>query len=364
MSVTVRMLDRRNAVVTREQLADLLVDAVKNGASVGFLWPLDRVAVAEYWKQACASIGEDFSLWVAEDDAGRIVGSVQLDRCRKQNGRHRAEVQKLFVHSECRGRGISSQLLAAAEAHARGIGCSLLVLDTEAGSLAESVYQHLGWRKAGEIPMYAGKPSGELIPTAYHYKLIGPAPPELQLVTPAREHLASHVAVLKTGWHANNMRRDEAAREALEEIEKNADAYLARQIDREAKGPPVKLPDGSEWPRIPGYVLWMWDGEYCGSIGFRWVPGTTELPTHVLGHIGYGVVPWKRQRGYATRALALMLERVRAEGLAHVEITCDPDNVASQRTIVANGGVLVDRFMPPPACGPMEKLRYRIAIPS
>ena len=70
----------------------------------------------------------------------------------------------------------------------------------------------------------------------------------------------------------------------------------------------------------------------------------------------------KRQRGYAKRALALMLARVSGEGLAHVEITCDTDNVASQRTIVANGGMLVERFTPPAICGPGEKLRYRIAM--
>ncbi len=86
------------------------------------------------------------------------------------------------------------------------------------------------------------------------------------------------------------------------------------------------------------------------------------MPPYTLGHIGYSVVPWKRQRGCAKRALALMLERIRAEKLPHVEITCDPDNVASQRTIVANGGVLVERFTPPPMCGHGEKLRYRVTM--
>jgi predicted acetyltransferase len=41
----------------------------------------------------------------------------------------------------------------------------------------------------------------------------------------------------------------------------------------------------------------MWDGEFCGSIGLRWLPGTEELPPHCLGHIGYAVVPWKRRLG-------------------------------------------------------------------
>ena len=55
-------------------------------------------------------------------------------------------------------------------------------------------------------------------------------------------------------------------------------------------------------------------------------------------------MPWKRGRGYATRALALMLPEARKEGLDHVELTTDPDNLPSQKVITANGGALVERF--------------------
>ena len=184
----------------------------------------------------------------------------------------------------------------------------------------------------------------------------------MELVRPAREHLPSYVAALEAGWSFDNLRGPKAAQEALARIEKDSDEFLRLQVDREAKGPPITMPDGTTVPRLPGYVLWMWDGEFCGLIGFRWQPGTTALPPYTLGHIGYSVVPWKRRRGYAKRALALMLERIRGENLAHVDITCDLDNVASQRTILANGGVLVERFTPPAMCGPAEKLRYRVTI--
>ena len=108
----------------------------------------------------------------------------------------------------------------------------------------------------------------------------------------------------------------------------------------------------------------MWDGEFCGSIGFRWQPGTAELPSHVLGHIGYSVAPWKRQRGYATEALRQILDDAAVEGLPFVVLTTDVDNVASQRVIEANGGVLVDRFTKDLAYGGSCGLRFRIALSS
>ena len=95
---------------------------------------------------------------------------MQLAPCLKPNGRHRGEVMKLLVHRRARGRGIASALLAALEAHAHATGLSLLVLDTEAGSPAEALYRHLGWRYGGSIPGYALTPDGAPHATVYLYK--------------------------------------------------------------------------------------------------------------------------------------------------------------------------------------------------
>ena len=97
----------------------------------------------------------------------------------------------------------------------------------------------------------------------------------MDLVRPALEHLRSYRPALERGWSPDNIRFDE------------------RMVDREAAGGPITLADGSQARRLPGYRLWMWDGEFCGSIGFRWQPGTNALPATVLGHIGYAVVPWR-----------------------------------------------------------------------
>ena len=184
----------------------------------------------------------------------------------------------------------------------------------------------------------------------------------MQLVRPSLDRLPSYVAALKRGWSPDNIRGAAASIDELERIEKDPRAFVDSLTDREAKGPPITLPDGTTAPRLPGFRLWLWDTEFCGSIGLRWQPGTSELPPHVLGHIGYAVVPWKAGRGYARRALKLMLEHARAERLRYVEITTDPDNVASRRVIEVNGGVLVERFQRPAQYGGTDALRFRIAL--
>ena len=183
----------------------------------------------------------------------------------------------------------------------------------------------------------------------------------LKLVVPSLDYLPAYIAALKTGWSVDNL-RPEVAIEELAKIEKDAAEFLRSKNDRDASGGPITLPDGSVVPRIPGFNRWMWDGEFCGSIGFRWQPGTTALPPHCLGHIGYSVVPWKRGTGCATRALGLMLDEARKVGLPFVELTTDPANIASQKVIAANGGVLHEEFIKPPQFGGVRGLRYRIVF--
>lgn len=182
----------------------------------------------------------------------------------------------------------------------------------------------------------------------------------MELIWPSAAALPSYRKALEQGWSPNTV-RPEAAREELARIDADPVAFVASLVDKEAKGAPIKLPDGTFAKRLPGYARWMWDGEFCGSIGYRWQPGTVELPPHVLGHIGYTVVPWKQGRGYATRALGLLLEEI--ADIPFVELTTDLDNVPSQKVILANGGYLVERFRKPAAYGDSEGLRYRIDLP-
>jgi predicted acetyltransferase len=182
------------------------------------------------------------------------------------------------------------------------------------------------------------------------------------LVRPSRVELPAYGEALARGWSPDNVRGADAAREQTAAIARDADRFLARLDDERAEGGPILLPDGSTVPRLPGVVRWIWDGDFCGSIGLRWQPGTPALPAHVLGHIGYAVVPWKRRMGCATRALASILPEARRRGLPWVELTTDPDNLASQKVILACGGRPIERFRKPAVYGGGDGLRFRIDL--
>ncbi|KOG29324.1 GNAT family N-acetyltransferase [Streptomyces resistomycificus] len=161
-----QLLDRVDA------LAELLVDTVDDGASIGFLAPLDRDTAAEWWRERAEGVAAGrLAVWAAHD-GGRTLGTVSLAFPDKPNSRHRAELVKLMVHRRARGRGLGRRLLATAESAAAGAGVWLLHLDTETDSLAERLYTTAGWTRAGVIPDYAADPAGVLRPTTLYYKRV------------------------------------------------------------------------------------------------------------------------------------------------------------------------------------------------
>jgi predicted acetyltransferase len=191
----------------------------------------------------------------------------------------------------------------------------------------------------------------------------------MRLVRPATEHLAAYMAALRRGWSPNTT-RPEAAGEELQQIAADAAGFLAWMDDPEGRGPLVTLPDGQRVQRLPGLRRWMWsdapgladDERFVGGMSLRWAADRGPLPSHVLGHVGYAVVPWHNGRGHATAALGQMLDIARAHGLPFVELTTDPENLASQRVIAKNGGVLLEHFIKDAAYGGTPGLRFRIDL--
>lgn len=159
-------------ISTAGDLGSLLADVVADGSSLGFLAPLDETIAADWWRGLAPSVADGrLAVWAAHDGE-RVTGTVSVGFVDKPNGRHRAEIFKLMVHSSARGRGLARSLLAVAEQEAADAGVTLLILDTETGSPAESLYRSGGWTAGGVIPDYAADPAGVLHPTTLFFKKV------------------------------------------------------------------------------------------------------------------------------------------------------------------------------------------------
>lgn len=157
------------------QLARLLADTVAAGASVGFLAPLADETAAVWWRQRVEAVSAGrLTVWTAQD-GDTVLGTVSLAPADKPNSGHRAEIAKLMVHPDARGRGVGRLLLSTAERAASDAGVTLLHLDTETDSPAERLYRSAGWTRAGVVPDYAANPAGELRPTTIYYKRLPPS---------------------------------------------------------------------------------------------------------------------------------------------------------------------------------------------
>lgn len=131
MNITIRRVGAEQAAACVPGLAEVLVDCVEGGAS---------------------------------------VGTVQLITALPDNQPHRADVAKMLVHRRARRQGIAARLLVALDEAARAEGRTVLVLDTVTGGDAERLYARSGWVPVGSVPRFALRPDGTPCGTTFFYK--------------------------------------------------------------------------------------------------------------------------------------------------------------------------------------------------
>ena len=171
----------------------------------------------------------------------------------------------------------------------------------------------------------------------------------LELIVPAMAH-KDQVMAFRSEMLENASSFDGCA--GLNEVE-TYEQWLDFRGREEAKG----------WaPSRTWLAVRRSDGRVVGIVNYRPSP----LPDFLLqygGHIGYCIRPSQRRKGYAKEQLRLTLERCREAGEKKVLVTCDPANAASERTILANGGVLASEVEDKPGLGGSGVIRrYWITI--
>jgi len=98
--------------------------------------------------------------------------------------------------------------------------------------------------------------------------------------------------------------------------------------------------------RVPDSVFFLLDEErdrLLGAVNIRHYLNDSLLREG--GHIGDGIRPTERRKGYATEMIRLALDECRKLGIRRVLMTCDRDNIGSARSIVKNGGVLENEIV-------------------
>ncbi|PEU79212.1 GNAT family N-acetyltransferase [Bacillus anthracis] len=103
----------------------------------------------------------------------------------------------------------------------------------------------------------------------------------------------------------------------------------------------VNLPQS--W--VPDSTYWLVtdNNRIVGAVNIR--HGLTEHLFNAGGHIGYGIRPSERRKGYATKLLELSLEKTKKLNITRALVVCDEVNTASEKTILHNGGVRDDDFI-------------------
>jgi GNAT superfamily N-acetyltransferase len=150
-------------------LADVLLDAVDDGAGISFMQGLTWSEAEAWWRNLISVATARTVILVARDPEG-IVGTAQLQPAWAPNQPHRADVAKLIVHRRGRGKGVARALMDALEQHAREQRFTLLLLDTCKGGAAEKLYTSMGWVRVGEVPDFALNADGSWCDTVFFYK--------------------------------------------------------------------------------------------------------------------------------------------------------------------------------------------------
>jgi GNAT superfamily N-acetyltransferase len=174
MSIHIRQVNHAELETLTPALSRLLVDTVNGGSPMGFPAPFTREQARDYWLSVRPELLAGSRVLLVAFTVDGPAGSAQLELSTSPNGRHRAEIQKLFVSRALRDKGVGRALVATLHDTARARRRSLLLLNTRRGDPAEAFYKRLGYHQVGLIPGWTVGPTGERYDHVTLYQELGP----------------------------------------------------------------------------------------------------------------------------------------------------------------------------------------------
>jgi len=147
----------------------LLKDAVEVGGTIGFMLPMTEDKLNRYWNGVARDMEAGERELLAAIEHGKVIGAIQIAYQKAESTSHRADLQKLIVHSSEHRRGIARALLVDALERMPALGIAMYTITTFKEGVAEALVRSLLFTRFGVMPHYGLTPDGKLHDASMHY---------------------------------------------------------------------------------------------------------------------------------------------------------------------------------------------------
>lgn len=298
-----------------------------------FLDNMDEEDSVDRWESMIESQNEKSQIRVYEED-GKVLGVIKYGEPKDtMNGRFNAEIQILYVEPNMKGKGIGTKLFKYAKDYfLKNNMNNLIIWCLKGNQKSIRFYEKMGGKIALSRKDVVHKIEVEEV--GLEYKLsdeIILVKPSIELEEQVLDYMQEHYDNGETVVHASSLLdKMDSYIEWLKILEKNS---KKETVDK-------------NWTVSSEFLgVRKKDKKVVGMINIRHEL-TTDFLRNYAGHIGYGIRPSERRKGYVTQMLNQALDYCKNElNLDKVMISCDKENEGSRRTIVNAGGVLEKEYV-------------------